>query len=259
VSTQVLPALGIVSYGAAHTLALLGQRGVCAACLGLDWRGSWRNTSLLTIFLCLSRIAIPISWNTYRMFQASNRGAWQRNLFIAQCGTIVLGVLVGAVVVSQFFRGIVRRAGKDAGSSGRRAALRVWMGANNMSLRLVKLLAVFEPAVLRVIDSRMCGRSLTSIPVSSFYAGWRWMWIGDGVVTLIMDCGQLAIGLLQSHLEAEPAGTLNVVVSNVDGACVCRGGGWVPDSSLVVTTCSPHALLRGFRFCLVSSTVRLSQ
>jgi hypothetical protein len=246
VPAQVLPTLGIVLYGAAHTLAQLGQRGVCAACLGLDWRGSWRYTSsLLTIFLCLSRIAVPISWNTYRMFKAANRGAWQRNLFIAQCGTIVLGVLVGAVVVSQFFRGIVRRAGKDAGASGRRAALRQWMGANNVPLRLVKLLAVFEPAVLRVIDSRMCGWSLTSIPVSSFYAGWRWMWIGDGVVTLIMGCGQLTIGLLHSHLEAESAGELNVVVSNLHGLKHIV----MPDSSgsLVV---APHAL-RGSRYCLV--------
>ena len=135
--------------------------------------------------------------------------------------------------------------GKTRGLSGRRAALRVWMGANNVSLRLVKLLAVFEPAVLRVIDSRMCGRSLTSIPVSSFYAGWRWMWIGDGVVTLIMGCGQLTIGLLHSHLEAESAGELNVVVSNLHGLKHIV----MPDSSgsLVV---APHAL-RGSRYCLV--------
>jgi hypothetical protein len=164
-------------------------------------------------------MAVPISWNTFRMFRAASGGTWRRHLFIAQCCSIVVGVLIGTFVVGRFFKGIMDRCGPDA--SGRRATLRVWMSGHTVALRLVKFLAVFEPSVLRVIDSRLCGLSLFSIPVSTFFVGWRWMWIGDGLVTVVMDGGQVVIGLIRDQMTPGSSHGFNVEVGWAGCGCVC--------------------------------------
>ncbi len=83
----------------------------------------------------------------------------------------------------------------------------------------MKLLAVCKPGVLLVLQSQMYGLDALAIPVSMFYMGWRWVWVGDGLVTLIIDGTQLALTIARHDIEPSSIGA--VVVRDELAAHVC--------------------------------------
>jgi hypothetical protein len=151
-------------------------------------------------------------WNTYRMYVDSASGELS-HLFIAQCAAIGVGVGTGAVVVSGFFSRVVMQCVGTGAGATRRKALLVWMGRNTRPLRFIKLLAIFQPNVLRVVQCRLCSLSTFSIPASGFFEGWRWMWVGDGVASLVIDGSMVVIGVLQHRHQHQALDSWSPAVS----------------------------------------------
>jgi hypothetical protein len=164
-------------------------------------------TSLTLVLLCLVRFVMPMAVTTISLYRSSTPGSTLRTLFWIQCGSIVAGGALGTVVVTSFFNSILRRCSEGTTGSRRRSAQLAWLNANVSALRVLKLVAVFKPAVLRIIQSRMCGLSTFSIPLSAFFLGWRWMWIGDGLVTVVMDGVQLAVAIVRHRVLHQPLDT----------------------------------------------------
>jgi hypothetical protein len=102
----------------------------------------------------------------------------------------------------------------------RAKAVREWAAETTVSVRIVTLLAWVKPAVLGVLRSNTLGLDATRIPVPPSYPGWRWMWIGDGVVTVACDAVQLGVLLWTCYAFNEPVLQLGVRESCLHAAAV---------------------------------------
>jgi hypothetical protein len=182
-------------------------------------------------------MALPMGLVPYDLFQASRTDARLVPLFWVQCGSIVCGVAVGLWVVVAFFRGIVRRCNDGDPGSTRRKALLQWMQASTGPLRAIKVLSVFKPSVLCLIRCRLGGLVVLSGPVSPYYVGWRWMWIGDGVESVVMDCTQLVVLVLR-HQWSHPhqLSTVAIVSAAVNLLSMVQSVGQVVSAQL----CEPY-------------------
>jgi hypothetical protein len=182
--------------------------------------GTLRSLSAAaTLSLCLARVAVPMAWGTFASWRSANTSTL-RTLFIVQCGAIGVGLSLGVLVVLKFFGGLVKRCGMVApgtlmpweGRSPRGRALVVWLQANTRSLRLVKLLAVFQPNVLNLLQSRVFGLSLTSVPLSALVSEWRWVWVGDALASVALDGSLLVVGVLRHRIMHQPLSLLHLSV-----------------------------------------------
>jgi hypothetical protein len=173
----------------------------------------------LDLGLCVTRVALTMVANTTVLYLVSRHDHRLWALLRVQVACVGAGLVVGVGVVVTFFRRIMQRCSEGVAGSTRRIALSKWMNRHTTALRGMKLLAVCKPGVLLALQSQMCG--LDAIPVSVFYMGWRWVWVGDGVVTLIVDGTQLALTIARHSIEP---GSLGIVaVRGLLGAC---GGVW---------------------------------
>lgn len=90
------------------------------------------------------------------------------------------------------------------------------MGANTRPLRLLKLLALFQPSVLRLVQCRLCGLSAFSMPTSRFFVGWKWMWVGDGLASLVVDGTLVVLGVLRHRDLHEALDAMNPAVRPIN-------------------------------------------
>ena len=88
-----------------------------------------------------------------------------------------------------------------------------WLRWNSGSLRIVKLLALFKPTVLCVLNSEVASVSVVNIPVVDSLACWRWMWIGDGLCTLLSDGCQIGLSLWLCYRNGVPLTETGVSVA----------------------------------------------
>lgn len=177
--------------------------------------------------LCLARVVLPMGLETLGLYKATQSHPRLLPLLWVQCATMACGLVVGVCVVTTFFGGIVRKCRESEAGSTRRQALLSWLQGSTSALRVVKILAVFKPSVLRLIQCRLFGWAPFSGPVSAFYSGWRWMWIGDGVETVIIDVTQLVIVALRHEWTGSSLPTMTLLSASVNVLSIVQSVGQV--------------------------------
>ena len=97
------------------------------------------------------------------------------------------------------------------------SVLSTWQMNSVMVLRMVKMLSVVKPGTLAVISSGISAS--LDVPVPMSYSGWRIMYFGDGVVTLVADTVQVAILVVTCRRFNEPFAQLGVRMSTSTVVC----------------------------------------
>jgi hypothetical protein len=125
---------------------------------------------------------------------------------------VAFNVGVGLYVVIAFFRPL-RRICEEQPHSAFAVKFLSWSIESATSVRIIKLLAVFKPTVLGVLQSGLSTSLNMPLPVT--FSGWRLMWVGDGVATVICEGLQTAVLIVSTIQCHEPILQLGILPSLV--------------------------------------------
>ncbi len=152
-------------------------------------------SAVIQVALGAVRLVLSVGWDTLTLWRDAPIPALDKGIIT---GCTVVGVACGGLFVLLFSRRLKAQCCTDSKLSVLdRVALAHWLDSNLKPLRLLKFAAMVQPGLLTLLYSNLFKLPVLSMPVvKRSFSGWRLVWLGDLLTSVLIGGGQVGSRLL---------------------------------------------------------------